>query len=131
MHIDIDAAGGDFGPSNIIDGALVAARHLGFGLTLVGFPDALEAELARHSDTTAIDIRVVPSPEVIGMDEPPVAALLRRKPGASVRVAAETVAKGEAAAFFSAGNTGATFMAAHAAFGTLQGVDRPALAATI
>ena len=130
MHIAIDAAGGDFGPRNIVDGALVAARHLGFGLTLVGFPDALEAELARHPDATAIDIRVVPSPEVIGMDEAPAAAL-RRKPGASVRVAAETVAKGEAAAFFSAGNTGATFMAAHAAFGTLQGVDRPALAATI
>ena len=77
MHIAIDAAGGDFGAGNIIDGALVAARHLGFGLTLVGFPDVLEAELTRHPDTTAIDIRVVPSQEVIGMDEGPAAALSR------------------------------------------------------
>jgi glycerol-3-phosphate acyltransferase PlsX len=41
------------------------------------------------------------------------------------------VARGEAAALFSAGHTGATVMAAYGAFGMLPGVDRPALAATI
>src|SRR5205807_885773 len=41
------------------------------------------------------------------------------------------VARGEASALFSAGHTGATVMAAYAAFGMLPGVDRPALAATI
>jgi len=64
------------------------------------------------------------------MEESPSAAL-RRKPSASIRVAAEMVATGDAAALFSAGHTGATVMAAHAAFGMLPGVDRPALAATI
>jgi glycerol-3-phosphate acyltransferase PlsX len=64
------------------------------------------------------------------MAESPSAAL-RRKPGASIRIAADTVARGEAAALFSAGHTGATVMAAHAAFGMLPGVDRPALAAVI
>src|SRR5512146_294574 len=64
------------------------------------------------------------------MAEPP-AATLRRRPGASIRVAADLVARREAAALFSAGNTGATVIAAHAAFGMLPGVDRPALAATI
>jgi len=59
------------------------------------------------------------------------AAALRRKPRASIRVAAELVAAGEAAALFSAGHTGATVMAAHAALGMLPGVDRPALATTI
>ena len=46
------------------------------------------------------------------MAESPAAAL-RRKPSASIRVAAELVARGEAAALFSAGHTGATVMAAH------------------
>ena len=64
------------------------------------------------------------------MGESPSAAL-RRKPGASIRVAAGSVARGDAAGLFSAGHTGATVMAAHAAFGMLTGVDRPALAATI
>src|SRR5262249_22644318 len=40
-------------------------------------------------------------------------------------------ARGEAAALFSAGHTGATVMAAHGAFGMLPSVDRPALAAAI
>jgi glycerol-3-phosphate acyltransferase PlsX len=64
------------------------------------------------------------------MAEAPTAAL-RRKPTASIRVAADAVARGEASALFSAGHTGATVMAAHSAFGMLPGVDRPALAATI
>ena len=50
------------------------------------------------------------------MAEAPAAAL-RRKPRASIRVAADLVARGEAAALFSAGHTGATVMAAYAAFG--------------
>jgi glycerol-3-phosphate acyltransferase PlsX len=46
-------------------------------------------------------------------------------------VAAELVASGEATALVSAGHTGATVLAAHAAFGMVPGVDRPALATTI
>jgi glycerol-3-phosphate acyltransferase PlsX len=64
------------------------------------------------------------------MNESPAAAV-RKKPGASIRVAADCVAHGEAAALVSAGHTGATVIAAHAAFGMLPGVGRPALAATI
>jgi glycerol-3-phosphate acyltransferase PlsX len=48
-----------------------------------------------------------------------------------VKVAAEAVKAGRAQALFSAGHTGATVMAAHAAFGRLPGVDRPALATVI
>ena len=130
MDIAIDAAGGDFAPRNIVDGALVAARHLGFGLILVGDRQVVEAELATHDDAVRVDVRVVDAPDTVAMGESPAAAL-RGKPAASVRRAAEAVAHGDAAAFFSAGNTGATFLAAHAAFGLLPGVGRPALATTI
>ncbi len=122
--------GGDDAPRTIVDGALVAARHLDVGLLLVGRADAIDRELARHPDHARLDVGVVDAPDTIGMAEAPAAAL-RRKPGASVKVAAELVARGEAAAYFSAGNTGAALMAAHAAFGMLTGVDRPALATTI
>src|SRR5207247_3916175 len=74
--------------------------------------------------------RLCDAPEGVAMDEEP-ARTLRRKPGASIKVAAEAVARGDAAALFSAGHTGATVMAAHAAFGMLPGVGRPALAAAI
>jgi glycerol-3-phosphate acyltransferase PlsX len=75
-------------------------------------------------------VQVIDAPDVVTMDESP-GAELKRKPQASIKVAAEAVARGDAAALFSAGHTGATVMAAHAAFGMLPGVDRPALAATI
>lgn len=130
MRIAIDAMGGDFAPRHIVDGALVAARHLGIGLTLVGPADAIRQELDRHGGPGSLDVHIIDTPDVVGMGEPPAAAL-RRKPRASVRLAAEAVARGDAAAFFSAGNTGATVLAAHAAFGMVAGVDRPALATTI
>ena len=130
MRIAVDAMGGDHAPARIVDGALAAARHQGLGVDLIGRADAIEAELARHADAAALDLRVIDAPDVIEMAESPALAL-RRKPRASIRVAAERVARGEAAALVSAGHTGATVVAAHAAFGMLAGVDRPALAPTV
>jgi glycerol-3-phosphate acyltransferase PlsX len=130
MHVAIDAMGGDAGSRAIVDGAMVAARHLNIGLILVGRADRLRADLDRHADGASLDVRVVETDDAVGMDESPAAAL-RRKPRASVRIAADLVASGDAGAMFSAGNTGATLLAAHSAFGLLSGVDRPALATTI
>jgi glycerol-3-phosphate acyltransferase PlsX len=122
--------GGDDAPGHIVDGALAASRHFDLGVTLVGPAERIEGELSRHSAVDRERVRIVHADAVVEMAEAPTAAL-RRKPNASIRIAAEQVARGEAAALFSAGHTGATVMAAHAAFGMLPGVDRPALAATI
>jgi glycerol-3-phosphate acyltransferase PlsX len=129
-RVAVDTTGGDFAPHNIIDGALVAARHLDVSVILIGARELLRDELQRHGDAARLDVTVVDAPETIGMQESPAAAL-RRKPRAAVRVAAGIVADGEAEALFSAGNTGATMLAAYGAFGCLEGVDRPALATTI
>jgi glycerol-3-phosphate acyltransferase PlsX len=130
IHIAVDAMGGDHAPGSIIDGALAAARHLDLGLLLAGPTEVIRAELARHADAAQLGIRILEAPDVVCMAEAPSAGL-RRKPRASIRVAAEAVAAGEASALVSAGHTGATVMSAHAAFGMLPGVDRPALAATV
>src|SRR5919107_1485651 len=133
MRIAVDAMGGDAGPSVTVDGALVAARHLQVGLLLVGDAAAIEAELARHPVASLfrrIDLQIIHAPDRIEMTES-AAHALRRKPRASIRVAAEAVRDGRADALFSAGHTGAAVMAAHAAFGLLPGVDRPALATII
>jgi glycerol-3-phosphate acyltransferase PlsX len=130
IWIAVDAMGGDEAPTHIVDGALAAARHFDLGVTLVGPASRLEAELALHPGADLQRVRIVNADTVVEMAESPAAAL-RRKPTASIRVAAETVARGEAAALFSAGHTGATVMAAHAAFGMLPGADRPALTATV
>jgi glycerol-3-phosphate acyltransferase PlsX len=130
IWIAVDAMGGDQGPAHIVDGALAAARHLDLGVLLIGPAPLIEAEVARHAHVRPEGWRVVSADTVIEMGESPAAAL-RRKPTASIRVAADAVARGDAAALFSAGNTGATVMAAHGAYGMLASVDRPALAATI
>src|SRR2546421_3902712 len=130
IWIAVDAMGGDFAPRPVVDGALAAARHFDLGVALVGPRANLDVELARHDDVDPERIRIVEATDVVAMEDSPAAAL-RRKPNASIKVAAEIVARGEASALFSAGHTGATVMAAYAAFGMLPGVDRPALAATI
>jgi glycerol-3-phosphate acyltransferase PlsX len=136
--------GGDAAPSVIVDGAVAAARALALRLpfsasreargdtriALVGAAAAVAQALMPHPDYAALGIDIVEAPDVIGMADSPAAAL-RRKPRASIRVAAELVAGQDRAALFSAGHTGATVMAAHAAFGMIPGVDRPALATTI
>jgi glycerol-3-phosphate acyltransferase PlsX len=130
MRIAVDAMGGDTAPGAIVDGAVAAARDLDAGITLVGATARVEAALSNHEDWRSLDIEIVDAPEIIGMGEPP-ASTLRRRPRASIRIATELVAQGRAQAVFSAGNTGASVVSAHAVFGMVAGVDRPALATTI
>ena len=130
IWIAVDAMGGDEAPGRVVDGALAAARHFDLGVALVGPAQQMHAELARHGDADRQHVRIVDADAVVDMAEAPAAAL-RRKPNASIKIAAEMVARGDAAALFSAGHTGATVMAAYGAFGMVPGVDRPALAATI
>jgi len=130
IRIAVDAMGGDHAPDTMVDGAVAAARHLEAEILLVGARDRVEAALVPHGHSGRQRVHVVDAPEIVEMTEAPAAAL-RRKRRASVRVAAECVAKGDAVAMVSAGHTGASVMAAYSAFGTLAGVDRPALATTI
>ncbi len=121
--------GGDQAPAAVVAGAIQAVRRRDVRVTLVGAAARLREELASQGGDD-LSIAIVDAPDLIEMDEAPLAAL-RRKPRASVRVAAGLVANGEAGALFSAGHTGATFLAAHGAFGAIPGVDRPALAVTV
>ncbi|MFN7914636.1 MAG: phosphate acyltransferase PlsX [Vicinamibacterales bacterium] len=130
IWIAVDAMGGDTAPGLVVDGALAAARHLDLGVVLVGPVSRIEAQVERAAGVDPSRVRFVEAGAVIDMVESPAAAL-RRKPNASIKIAADLVARGEADALFSAGHTGATVMAAHGAFGMIAGVDRPALAATI
>jgi glycerol-3-phosphate acyltransferase PlsX len=129
VRIAVDAMGGDEAPGAIVEGAVAAAERQGIDITLVGAADQVEAALARHPGWRELGVQIADAPDAVGMADAPTAA--RRKPRASIRVAAELVADGRAGGLFSAGNTGATVVAAHAALGMVPGVDRPALVATI
>jgi glycerol-3-phosphate acyltransferase PlsX len=130
IRIAVDAMGGDHAPAAVVEGAVAAARHLVVRLALVGQAHVLEEALSAHGDWRSLGIEIVDAPDVIEMTDEP-ASVLRRKQKASIRIAADLVARKEAVALFSAGHTGATVMAAYAAFGAMPGVDRPALATTV
>ena len=52
--------GGDHAPAEIVAGAVQAAAEGGVAIALVGDPEQVGAELAKH-DTDALPIQVVPS----------------------------------------------------------------------
>jgi len=126
MRIAVDAMGGDVGPPVTVEGAVAAAREGLAEIVLVGDKASVERELTRQG-AAKLPITVRHASQVIAMDEPPSHAL-RRKRDSSMRVAAELVRDGEAAAFISAGNTGAAMAIAMFTMGVLPGVDRPAIA---
>lgn len=126
----VDAMGSDRAPHPEIDGAMAAARDFKTRVILVGLRDAVEPELRRCGWRKDGDkgVEFVEAEEVIGMDEPVMNAV-RRKRRSSMRVGARLVADGHADGFVSAGNTGAAMATAKMVIGMLPGVDRPALAA--
>jgi glycerol-3-phosphate acyltransferase PlsX len=129
MKIAVDAMGGDYGPAVVVEGAVAACREFGAPLVLVGDKAAIERELTRVSGA-ALPIEIRHASQVVGMGESPSQAL-RRKRDSSLRVAAQLVKDAEAAAFVSAGNTGAAMAIGMFVVGVLPGVDRPAIAAVL
>ncbi len=127
--IALDAMGGDFAPAEIVKGAVMAARDLGIRVALVGRPEPVVAELAKHGPRPE-GISVVAASQVIEMDEHPAQAA-RHKKDSSIVVGLRMVKQGEAAAFVSAGNTGAVMAAAIMHLGRIKGIERPSLVALL
>lgn len=120
---------GDYGPEELIAGALLAVKQTGLSVSLVGD----ESLLRKHLDVLTPDakseklIKIVHSTQVIEMNEHPVDAI-RKKKDASIMVAFDLVRRGEADAAVSAGNSGATLAAATRKLGRLEGISRPGIA---
>ncbi len=122
----VDAMGGDRAPEMVIAGIeLAAERHPEARFLLVGDEARIAPLLARRKRASAV-CTIRHAPDVIGNDLKPTAALRVRN--ASMRVAIDAVAAGEAAGVVSAGNTGALLTLAKIVIKTLPGIDRPAMA---
>lgn len=131
MKIALDAMGGDFGPPNIVGGAVMALNeyHHIEKLYLVGDTPRIETELKQHGCNDR-RIEIVHATQVVEMSEGAVDAV-RRKKDSSVSRAVDLVKKGDASAIVSAGHTGAAVAATTIKLRTLPGVDRPGIAAVI
>jgi len=131
MKIALDAMGGDFGPPNIVGGAVMALKEYPYieKLFLVGDTPRIETELKQHGCNDR-RIEIVHATQVVEMSDGAVDAV-RRKKDSSVSRAVDLVKKGDASAIVSAGHTGAAVAATTIKLRTLPGVDRPGIAAVM
>jgi glycerol-3-phosphate acyltransferase PlsX len=123
--------GSDKAPEPEIRGAILAARHYGVRIHLVGPEDILRPLLRQHMrHQKHLPVFVTPASEWITMDDK-AAQAVRSKRDSTMRVGLKAVREGKAAGFFTAGNTGAAMATAKMVLGMLSGVDRPALATIV
>ena len=127
VRVAVDATGGDFGASEVVPGAIAYARSNPVDQVILCGDEAVIRPLL--GDAPA-NVSVVHAPELIGMDEHPAKALVRKK-RSSIVVATELVRDGKADAVVTAGHTGAGMAAGVLILGTLPGIDRPALAVQV
>ncbi len=125
LRVAVDAMGGDFAPTEIVNGALSAVKEVeDLEVILVGLQDAVLACVDKREMPTRT--RIVHAEEVIDNDEDPGLAI-RSKKKASMVVAMQLVRRGEADAVISAGSTGALMAGGLLFLGRINGIRRPAL----
>ena len=126
--IIVDAMGGDYAPQNAAVGAIHAYdEKKDFDLFLIGKKDEILSVI--KSNNLSFDEKyIIHTDEVIEMGDSATAAL-KSKPNSSIVRGAHLVKEGKAAAFVSAGNTGAMMSASTLIMGRIPGVGRPTIGA--
>ena len=126
IRIAVDAMGGDHAPGEIVRGAVQAGElRKDIEIFLIGDENAIKEEL--HKCRCASPFEIVPTDQWIGMDEDPKEAV-KNKENASINIGARMVNAGDVDALVSAGNTGATILAAAKHIPVIEGIERTALA---
>ena len=128
LTVSVDAMGGDAGPGIVVAAlARSAVRHPDVRFLLHGDEVQLKPLFARRAKLlNKVEIRH--SPEQVRMDEKP-SQVLRRGRNTSMWRAIEAVQARQAQVAVSAGNTGALMAMAIFQLRTLDGINRPAIAA--
>ena len=98
-----------------------------FVIQLVGRPEVIEAELAKHPEIDRKRVEIIPAADVITMQDKPLHAV-RKKPKSSLMVGIGLQKSGRSDAFVSAGNTGAVLAASTILLGIHVGVARASVA---
>ena len=131
VKIVVDAMGSDNYPTPDIIGAVSDAREHDVQIILVGDENLIRPILDTQN-TVGLKIEVIHAPEMLTMQDKGMGLVLKaRRPNSknSMAVGMDLLKTNQADAFVTAGNTGAASVTAYFRLGTIQGVDRPALAA--
>ncbi|MBN2642289.1 MAG: phosphate acyltransferase PlsX [Victivallales bacterium] len=132
MKIAVDAMGGDYAPSVVIEGIADAIRQFPeiSELVVVGHQEKIAYYMGRFDLDDHPKITKVHAEEVVEMGDPST-VVLRSKRNSSMAVCAKLMADKQVDAIVSAGHTGAAVASTTVMARPLPGVDRPAIAAII
>ena len=127
MKIVIDAFGGDYSPSEIIEGAVLSVKkHPETEIILVGDEQKINDYFAEKK-LSKERIEIFHAPDVISNEESPTAAI--KRPGTSLGEAFNILkSNANVVALISCGSTGAILTGGFLKIGRIKGVSRPALA---
>ena len=128
--IAVDAMGSDLGPAEMVAAVKNVIDSLPGqeSITMVGDRAVLDSLVAAAGLSGHPRLTVTHASEVITMEDKPLQAIKRKKDSSMMR-AIDLVKTGEALAVVSCGNTGSLMAGATLKLHTIQGIDRPALAA--
>lgn len=130
MKIAVDVMGTDYGPKELVLGAVNAVKEYGCETVLVGDEKIIRELLVKYGADKNPKITIHHASEVIAMDEHPAIAVKSKK-DASIVVAARLLRNKECDALVSSGSTGAAVASALFCVGRIKGVERPAIATPI
>ena len=132
FRIAIDAMGGDYAPLEIVKGGIEAAQLPGIHVILVGKKAIIEDLVKQESPRgVQLDLEIYDAPGDIPMDEKNPARAVKRGHDASVVVANQLVAEGNADAVVAAGHTGAATASSLFTLGRIEGFERPCICTLI
>ncbi|HXA80565.1 MAG TPA: phosphate acyltransferase PlsX [Opitutaceae bacterium] len=131
-RIAVDAMGGDLGPAEVVEAVRLAFHEFPElnPVVLVGDEAVLRPLLVKTRLDQDARVTVFHASEVVTMDDKPLQAVRRKKDSSMMR-AIELVKNDGAGIVVSCGNTGSLVTGAALKLRTMEGVDRPALAAVI
>ena len=130
MKIAVDVMGTDYGPKELVLGAVNAVKAYDCETVLVGDEKVIKELLVKYHADKDERITVHHASEVIEMSEHPAIAVKSKK-DASIVIAARLLRNKECDALVSSGSTGAAVAAALFGVGRIKGVERPAIATPI
>jgi glycerol-3-phosphate acyltransferase PlsX len=131
VKIAVDAMGGDHAPGVVIAGVVDYIRENShddnYKIILVGKEKEIHKELKKYKNFRRDRLEIVDALEEISMKEH-FLSYWRKREETSIKKAIDLVKNEKAKAMVSAGNTGAVMALAKTVLGSMENVDRPALA---
>ena len=126
IHVGLDIVSGELPTSELLMGALIAAKKYKVKISLIGDEKKIFNILEKRDYNKNL-LSVIHASEIILMTDDPTSAC-RKKMNSSLMVGLQALKENKIDCLFSPGNTGATLAGSLLTVGRIPGIKRPAIA---